>query len=769
MTAAERDLLIADRSLRGRALCRALSDHADTWLTSLLDEALDGGPAERLALVAVGGYGRRELSPASDLDVVLLHDNRRDVARIAEQLWYPIWDAKVKLGHAVRTPKEALRLAEDDLDTATSLLTLRLIAGDPALAGQVHARALALWEKRARRWLAELTAATARRHAEYGEIAFLLEPDLKDGRGGLRDVHGLTWAEQARLVLFPGDRPVLDTAYDVLLDARVELHRLTGRRSDVLTLEDQDGVAAALGYRDADALMRAVVDAARTIAWTGDEVWHRITSTLEGPVGSGGRHDHAVAGGVVLRDREVHLSSGADPETHPTLVLQVALAAARHRTRIDRPSLDRLANETPAFPDPWPVGATDILVALLLQGHDALAPLESLDQRGLLVRMLPEWAAVRNKPQRNAYHRFTVDRHLLEAAANAAALAGRVSRPDLLVLGALLHDIGKGFPGDHTEVGIEVVGRIGPRLGLPRDDVEVLQALVRHHLLLPDVATRRDLSDDATITAVAEAIGSPLVLELLHALTEADSLATGPSAWSAWKAELVAELVARVGHVLGGGELGELSWRLFPTPEVLALMGAGRSSTKAADDTLTVVAADRPGLFARVAGVLALHGMDVLDARAYSDEQGMAASEFRVAPPLEGRQHHWDRVLADLDRALEGRLALESRLAERARSYQRRRRPGRAGPITTRVVIDNQASSNATVVEVHAPDAVGVLYRITRALAEMLCDIRLAKVQTLGPEVVDAFYVCDRQGRKIDDPAHVRELERAVLHGLAEG
>jgi [protein-PII] uridylyltransferase len=269
---------------------------------------------------------------------------------------------------------------------------------------------------------------------------------------------------------------------------------------------------------------------------------------------------------------------------------------------------------------------------------------------------------------------------------------------------------------------------------------------------------------------VAEAIGSPLVLELLHALTEADSLATGPSAWSAWKAELVGELVTRVGHVLGGGELGELaSWRLFPTPEVLALMGAGRSSLKAAGDILTVVASDRPGLFARVAGVLALHGMDVLGAHAYSDDHGMAASEFRVAPPAEGREHHWNRVLADLERALEGRLALEARLAERVRTYQRRRRAGRAGPITTRVVIDNAASSNATVVEVHAPDALGVLYRITRALAEMLCDIRLAKVQTLGPEVVDAFYVCDHRGCKIEDPAHLRELERAVLHGLAEG
>jgi [protein-PII] uridylyltransferase len=525
-------------------------------------------------------------------------------------------------------------------------------------------------------------------------------------------------------------------------------------------------VAQDLGATDADALMKTVVDAARTIAWRSDEIWRRISSTIEGPVGHVGRHDHPVASGVVLRDREVHLDSGVDPASDPALVLKVALAAAQNRTRIERATLERLAAGTPVFPDPWPAAARDMLVAVLLQGHDAIAPLEALDQYGLLVRVLPEWAKVRNKPQRNAYHRFTVDRHLLEAAANAAALAKYVSRPDLLVLGALFHDIGKGYPGDHTEVGIDIVGRIGPRLGLSHDDVEILQAMVRHHLLLPDVATRRDLSDDATIRSVAEAVGSSTVLELLRSLTEADSLATGPSAWSAWKAELVHDLVARTAHVLGGGEVHEVAWSLFPTAEVLALMGAMRPSLRAAGDVLTVVSPDRPGLFSRIAGVLSLHGFDVLGAQAFSDEQGMAASEFRVEPPAEGRnEHRWDRVLVDLERALVGQLALDARLSERVRAYDRR--PAGAKKIVPRVVIDNTASSNATVVEVHALDGIGVLYRITHALAEMGLDIRVAKVQTLGLEVVDAFYVRDVMGRKVTDPFHLKELERAVLHGVS--
>src|SRR5262249_54977260 len=225
---------------------------------------------------------------------------------------------------------------------------------------------------------------------------------------------------------------------------------------------------------------------------------------------------------------------------------------------------------------------------------------------GLLEQVLPEWPAVRSKPQRNAYHRFTVDRHLIEAAANAAELVARTDRPDLLVLGALLHDIGKGFPGDHTTVGIDLLGTIGPRMGLPPGDVAVLQSMVRHHLLLPDIATRRDLDDPATITAVADAVGDQLTLGLLAALTEADSLATGPAAWGRWKADLVRELVRRTAHVLGGGSPEDVR-EDFPTDEHRALAAAGEQVLRGEGDRLTVVAHDRPGLFSRVTGVLALH------------------------------------------------------------------------------------------------------------------------------------------------------------------
>ncbi len=775
MAFAAREQLLDDPTCTGADLCRRLTAATDAWLQSLFADALAqaGAPDGKVALVAVGGYGRGELAPWSDLDVLLLHDVRKGVNDLAQALWYPIWDTKLKLGHAVRTTKEAIRLAAEDLDTATSFLEVRHLAGDESLTIGLAADALKQWRKKSGTWLDHLGAAVGRRQAASGEVAFLLEPNLKEGRGGLRDVHALAWAVAAQpdlvgTALLDGDQAELARCYQALLGVRVELHRLAGRPTELLTLADQDTIAERVGLPDADELMGVVASAARTISWISDEAWFRVRSRTERAPAV---REARVSSGVALVDGQVHLADGAQPADDPTLLLRVATAAARHRTLIDRVTLDRLAAETGRWPEPWPAGASDDLVALLLEGHDAIAALEALDQRDLITRLLPEWAPNRARPQRNAYHRFTVDRHLWEAAANAADLADRVTRPDLLVLGALLHDIGKGYPGDHTDAGIDLVHRIGPRMGFDARDTHVLEQMVRHHLLLPEVATRRDLSDDATIRAVADAVEDALTLELLAVLTEADSKATGSSAWSPWKAELVAELVDKTDKVLGGHDAESVagSWRLFPSEEVLALMAEGREVVLTATDMVTVVAADRPGLLSRVAGVLSLHGLDVLGAQAHSDDPAsggppMAANEFRVLPPA-NRVIEWERVTDDLRRALDGQLAIEARIAERARTY-RRRKPQSATPAQTYVRVDNDASSNATVVEVRASNAVGVLYRITKALAEVGLDIRHAKVATLGHEVVDTFYV-RTSGGKVVDPFHLREVEKALLHAVS--
>lgn len=754
----------ADVVRPGRDYCRLLAEVTDDWVVDIFDDALDrvDRPAGRVALLAVGGYGRGELAPQSDLDLLLVHDVKakrvaKEIEPIASAIWYPLWDAGVKLGHAVRRVDETVGLAATDLDSATALLTARPLAGDDDLARQVVEQGLGVWRDKRDRRLAELRHRVRVRQGAAGDVAYRLEPDVKDGHGGLRDVQSLWWAQTGGLDLIAEDLIELDRYYDVLLRARVALHLATARAGDVLRLEDQDAAAVVGGWSDADALMRDVATAGRSIAWLCDENWGRAvgTSTTSPP--------RAVAPGVVLRDGEIELAADADPAADPTLVLQTAVAAARHQVRIGRATLARLHDEITGWPGPWPVGATDDLIALLLEGHRAIPVLESLDQRDLIARLLPEWTPVRSRPQRNAYHRFTVDRHLWEAAANAAELTHRVTRPDLLVLGALLHDLGKGYPGDHTEVGMDLVRTIGPKLGLVPADVEILVTMVEQHLLLPDVAMRRDLTDPATIEQVAVAVGTVEVLDLLHALTEADSLATGPSAWGDWKEGLVTDLVARVRHVLGGGDVAEVTWQLFPDAETLSVMASGDVQIARADDVVTVVSPDAAGTFSRIAGVLSLHGLDVVSARAHSDEGGMAASQFRIVAPDGGV--NWRAVEVDLALALEHRLAIEARLAERAATYRRRRRTQAAPPGPPSVTFDDDASSNATVIVVRAVTKIGILHRISKAIGELGLDIRHASVQTMGMEVVDTFYV-RAEGKVVTDAAYRKEIHRALLHAV---
>ena len=762
-----RQHLLENTALQGMAFSDRWAGEVDGWLTKTFETATAGVSPEGLALVAVGGYGRGDLAPGSDLDLLLLHRAKNAPAEVAEKIWYRIWDEGLKLGHSVRTTAEALDLAADDLDTATSLLTARHLAGDSELTDELVQAAVEQWRKRSKRCLTMLRNGVAARQARFGEVAYLLEPDLKEGRGGLRDIHALRWAQMARPVLDAADPEALAAAERVLFDARVELHRATGRNNDRLNLQDQDAVAAALGT-DADGLMADIAHAARTVAWIADETWDRVGAATGNGSSLLGWRSRSRAPGLVVKGGQVSLEPSADPATHPELVLHAANLAARKQARIARSSLDRLAARAPGpgGPDgtgPWTDDTRRGFVDLLATGHDAISVIESLDHVGIWERYLPEWSGVRNKPQRNVYHRFTVDRHLLETSANAAALVDTVDRPDLLLLGALLHDIGKGRPGDHTDVGMELVAEIGPRLGYDAEDTAVLVDMVRHHLLLPDVATRRDLTDEATIALVAAQVGDRTRLGLLAALTEADSLATGPAAWGSWKAELVRELVRRTDHYLAGGDLAALPTREFPDERQRDLLAAGQVQVSGVDDVLEVVAPDRPGLFARVAGVLALHGLDVLTADAAAVD-AMAIEQIKVTSRF-GSMWGWERVERDVLAALENRLAIESRLAERISTYgSAGARPG-LPPATIRY--DDAASKAATVVELSAPDRIGLLYRVLRAFNEMDVDVQLAKIQTLGDVVVDSFYVTHLDGSLVTDPVVRAELERALLHAVS--
>ncbi len=556
--------LLARADLQGDDFCRAYAAEADKWLSDLA-ERVAGDSKRHLALLAVGGYGRSSLCPYSDLDVVLVHDGHRDIKSVADAIWYPVWDEGVHLDHSVRRPSEVLSAAADDVRVALGLLDARLVWGEPKVGAPLIEKARTAWRDHlGLTFLPALEAQMAERRQAAGDVAFLLEPDLKESHGGLRDVGVLrSISVYAPLLADYADLSSLDEATALLTRVRVELHRIADREQDRLLLQDQDQVAAALAFADADALMAAVSAAGRQIAWVSDDVWRRrrlweptppsrrrLRRAHPAPDGDSG--PVALEPDLVEQNGEVALAANAAVSDDASLAFRLAAAAAELDRPIAKGSLHRLADRMPPPKDPWPISVRVALVRLLAAGRPAVDKAESLDQHGLLVRLLPEWAAVRNKPQRNAYHTFTVDRHLLEAAAIAAGLTDRVERPDLLVIGALLHDIGKGYPGDHTEVGIEVVGRLAARMGFEPDDVAILVDMVRLHLLLPDTATRRDLDDPTTITNVARAAGDRVRLHLLGALTEADSRATGPSAWGSWKAGLVAELVERTDRELSG-------------------------------------------------------------------------------------------------------------------------------------------------------------------------------------------------------------------------
>ncbi|MFF2353894.1 [protein-PII] uridylyltransferase [Kitasatospora sp. NPDC058115] len=784
--AADRARLLAAPGPGGRERRTALSALTDDWLAGLFAAA--GAPAGA-AVVAVGGYGRGELSPRSDLDVLLLHEGRLD-ATLPERLWYPVWDSGVPLDHAVRTPAEARSVAAADLKAQLGLLDARHVAGDPALTAALRSAVLADWRAGAARRLPELRELGRERAERHGELSFLLEPDLKEARGGLRDVVALRAVAASWLADAP--REGLDAAALRLADVRDAVHLVTGRATERLALQDQDQVAARLGVPDADALLRRVYEAARTVAYASDVAWRSVERVLAARSGRGRRPPRRVpfppftaagrgavargaverrplAEGVVEQDGEAVLALGARPAADPVLPLRAAAAAAQNGLPLAYATVRRLAAECRPLPVPWPDEAREQLVTLLGAGEACLPVWEALEAQGLVTRLLPDWEWVRCRPQRNAVHRWTVDRHLVETAVRAAAMTRRVARPDLLLVAALLHDLGKGRPGDHSEAGEALVRGLAARMGFDPESVETLAVLVRHHLTLVETATRRDPDDPATVEAVTGAVGTAARLELLRALTEADALATGPAAWSAWRASLVDGLTARAAARLsgaGGGWPGPVEAGPTAEQERLAVEAArtggpalslAAAAPRADGDgagpmgaRLLLAVPDRPGLLGTVAGVLALHRLAVRSAHLRElDPVGagpVLVLSWRVAAAF-GELPEAARLRADLRRALDGSLDVARRLAERDAAAPRRR--GVPAPPPVVAVAPPVASASATVLEVRAHDAPGLLHRIGRALDGAGVRVRTAHVSTLGADAVDAFYLTDGAGRPL--------------------
>ena len=751
---------------------RAQSDLVDDWLRELWGRA--GAPASGAALAAIGSLGRRSLGPASDLDLVLLVDAEQvDAASaetIATALWYPIWDSGTSLDHSVRSPQECADVAAADLRVAISLLDLRPIAGDEQLVSDAARHVRSQWRRQARRRVAELADLAADRDRRYASLAHSSEPNLKSDRGGLRDITVIRALAESWLA--DHDHAVVDAAATTLRDARDALQAVTGASGTRLRRADQDAVAALTGHATADDHHAVLADAARAV--TG-ELQRAVRAAEAGlaPVGSATRgtgtarrpalqhHPH----GVLVQAGEISV----DPDSRDPLR---DVAAIRHSATTGLPlsaaTLARMAR-TPV--GPLRASQRDVLVDVLAGEHLAEA-YEALDITGIVARWVPGWEQIRNRPQRSAVHRFTVDRHQIETVLEAQRFLAHVSRPDLLLLAALLHDLGKRPDArDHAAEGAPLAENAALHLGVDPADSRIIATLVREHLTLVDLATGRDLADPATLRALLDAIGGDReTLELLRALTEADAIAAGPAAWTTWRADLVDHLTDLARAALSG-DVPAPRTRLAPER---AAQETVRDAVRRTGDPqvlypapfesdpisqICLGAPDGDGVFAAMARVLVRLRLDVHSAVA-TTTGGIAVNTWWISA-----------AVADLPHPSVLRSALERELAHRDRADARvLELPPAAPPRTTEdtpvVTLLPGAARDATVVQVNARNRPSLLADVAEAVALHRVQLRSAHVMTLGRRAVDVLYLTDRHGRALDPPTTGRIV--AALMEAAE-
>ncbi|GHJ58001.1 bifunctional uridylyltransferase/uridylyl-removing enzyme [Nocardioides sp. OK12] len=710
MTATERE----ERTTEADALCAAAYEKA-------------GGADVGSALVAVGGYGRRELAPHSDLDVVLVLDEGVEAGEVAEKLWYPLWDSGTTIDHSVREVPQMLAAAEADLRVALGLLDVRHLAGDANLTLRLRATVLAQWRRHARERLPALRELVRGRHELVGELAHMSVPDVKEAEGGLRDATVLRALVATWLVDVP--HTDLERGRQALLDVRDLVQATAGRASDRIHPEMWSELATGLGMDDARDAQVHVRTLGRRITHLSRLSWRRVDDFLARPVSVRTARTPTlfpIAPGVALAGREIVLDRKAKPAEDPVLLLRAAAAAAEMDAVLAPPTAARLAREVADLPVPWPAEARHQLVRLLASGRGLLPVWETLEETGALPRLLPEWERIRLLPHASAIHRFTVDRHVVETCIEASSLIRQVNRPDVLMVAALLHDIGKGSLTEHSVAGEPIARDIATRMGFEPASVDLIAGLVRWHLLLAETATTRDHDDPATVERVASRVGSTEALSLLTALTEADAKAASPQAWSTWRAGLVLELSRRTHTALDTGRsLPPVADEEVEIPREVR-NGAVHFAVEATPDgtRVTAVAPDRVGLLADFSGLFALQRIPVRAARAWAQDV-YSVSVWEVAEPGLDVPYLRERYAA----IAEGRVDPASRL-----------RPDPKALAPT-VEVRPDASRQATVLEVRAADQPGVVHRVCAALAQLDVAVRSAHVETLGPQAVDVFYL----------------------------
>lgn len=746
---------------------RLRSNERDLLLSDLF--LASGADSQELAIAAVGSFGRGELSPGSDLDIVILHKGSyktSELTAIVNAILYPLWDQKIKVDHSVRTRAEVRAALEDDLKVAMGLLDIRLICGSADLVADIQSMALESWRNESSKYLPLLEATLEERYERNGELAYLLEPDLKESRGGLRDITALRAMNTSGAMTLPMER--VSQAESLLSTVRETLHNTSGRDKDRLLFAEQDKVAAELGYSDADALMSDVAQSARAVDYLMQMAWHQYHHKGKDGLGRFLRRIRSttIAPGISVSNNEVVIDSTFDIDSDPVIGLRAAATAAQLGLRLSFDSLRIYADALDAgrgvLPQPWPREAREYLIALIGAGPAMVEIFEALDQEEIIFHWIPEWAGVRSLPQRNVLHRHTVDRHMVETAVAAAAHTREVHRPDILLFTSLFHDLGKGTEDDHSIRGEALIRPLATRIGFNERDVATIQTLIRHHLLLSATATRRDLDDPATISSVAENITDVGTLELLHALSIADGVATGRAAWSEWKATLVNELVRKTKLAITDNTITE---QPELTPDQVARAQLGRLDVSIEDRgsvyAIEVISPDKTGLLSIVSGVLNLLRLDVRSARTKTVDR-VAVMEWIVVPDPHADVLTREALHRELVKGLEAEEKLAERIRDRIETYSRMPTIPVPPPIVETFA---DAATEATVIEVRSHDRPALLFSIGDTVKKCNIDIKSAIVATLGAEAIDTLYVTEISGGALT-PERAAEVTSRIQASL---
>jgi len=820
-------------------------------LTRLITTDANGLAAAPFVVVALGGYGRGELHPSSDIDLMVIHDGELSsyVQRVTQELLYTLWDLGLQIGHSLRSLEDCVAMARTDLPSRTSMLAARFLAGDRRLFARFR-RVLEenVYQRDFEQFLAATLAERDQRYRKYGASPYIGEPNIKESAGGLRDMHTAMWLTAAKFgtrtlrelsakgLITPREQAQTDTALTFLWRVRNELHFLAGHKNDVLGRDVQPAIARNFGYEgdeqslDVERFMREYYLPARAIHRVSRRLIARCQETVTAR-GSAERRNRqqALADGLVFIDGRLHLADG-DPAVFaadPTRIMKVFWHLHRLGCELSL-ELERVVEDSLELIDDGfrrSPAVRELFLDICRTWGRVAVTLSEMHELGVLGRYLPEFGALTCLVQYDVYHKFSADQHSLLAVEHMEALApgqsaesegaaqvfSEVEKPELLMLGMLLHDIGKAKGHGHVKKGIPLIEALCARLDLPASDAGVVEFLVAHHLTMSHVAQRRDIDDPKTIADFAAAAEDPQRLRMLYLLTWADMRAVGPGVLTPWQARILHELFARTMAHVTGGRLARpnravLAERLAPLVKDdvsmqavkahLAMMSERYLSTTIAQrmaehlrllrrleeapvvtelfhhpdlgsSDLVVVTRDQPGLFALIAGTLAAHGVNIISAQIGTRGDGIAIDTFQVNDPAGETVTsgaHWRRTLAALRTVLTGEESVDALL-------ERRRAAGRLPKMTPappRIGIDNTLSDAFTVVEVKCADRLGLLYLITRTLSACGLDIGSARIATEIDQVYDTFYVHDGQGRRVEDPDALERLRQALEQKLVQ-